>query len=136
MNTDVSCVAPDDSVRDVARRMRERDLGFVPVCRSGKHVVGVITHHDLVTRVCADDLRPSAVAARDVMSRKLIAVGPQDTVEIAAEMMAVHKKSHILILDTDGGLLGIVSLADLAAAGITARAGETLRRLTAEPPSA
>jgi CBS domain-containing protein len=47
MNNDVEVVHPDDTLQTTARKMRERDIGFLPVC-DGEHLVGVVSLGDLV----------------------------------------------------------------------------------------
>jgi CBS domain-containing protein len=129
----VVTVSPSSSVAEASRLMRDRDVGFVPVREQHGPVVGVLTDRDVALRVCAEGLDPSEVTVSQVMSTELSAVAPEDTVQLAEEMMAMYHKSRILVLDRDRGLMGVVSLADVALADGGARPGETLRRLSARP---
>lgn len=133
MTTEVGWVAPAAPVDEAARLMRDLNVGLLPVCDRPKHVVGAVTDRDLALRVCADDRRPSGVSVGEVMTPEVIALGPQDSVETAEEMMAVYKKARIFVLDHAGDLLGVVSLADVARAIPGERSAETLRRMSARP---
>ena len=133
MTTEVASVGPEASAAEAARLMRDINAGVVPVCSPGRHVVGVVTDRDLALGVCAEDGKPSSVRVGDLMIRDLKTVGPEDTVEVVEEMMAMYRTSRVLVVDRDGDLLGVVSLSDVAADGGGERAGETLRRLSARP---
>jgi len=133
MARDVVTVRPSSSVAEAARLMRDHDVGFLPVREDGGPVVGVLTDRDVTLRVCAEGLRAREVPVSEVMSAELTAVGPEDTVQLAEEMMAMYHRARVLVLDRDRGLMGVVSLADVAIVDSGPRPGETLRRLSVRP---
>src|SRR5262245_29481593 len=59
MKQDVECVSPQDSVQMAAKRMRDENVGFLPVCGPGQKVMGTVTDRDLACRVLALGLSPS-----------------------------------------------------------------------------
>jgi len=59
MKKNVECVTQNDNVQDAARKMRDQNVGFLPVCEDGKKVVGAITDRDIALRACAED-RPAS----------------------------------------------------------------------------
>jgi len=135
MAREVATVPPTASVAEASRLMRDAAVGFLPVRAEGGPVTGVITDRDVMLRVCAEGLHPSEVPVSQVMSTELSSVGPEDTVQLAEEMMAMYHTSRVLVLDRENGLMGVVSLADVALADGGPRPGETLRRLSARPKS-
>ena len=69
MTSEVEVFGEADTVQHVARRMRELDVGFAPVCDREGRPVGTITDRDIALRVCAEDLSAASTTARDVMTR-------------------------------------------------------------------
>ena len=87
MTEDVKTVTPDTGVENVARLMKENDIGTVLVCEGSK-TIGLITDRDIVIRAIAEGKNPSTVKAGEVMSTNLVEVTPDTDVHEAAEMMA------------------------------------------------
>jgi CBS-domain-containing membrane protein len=113
MRTDVQCVGLKASAADTARRMREQDVGFMPVCdRSGK-VLGTITDRDITLRLVAEDL-PADTMVERIMSHEVVSCGAQEDIAKAQELMARHRKSRIMCVDEAGRLEGIISQSDIA----------------------
>jgi CBS domain-containing protein len=106
--------------------MRDRNIGFLPVCDSSGAVIGTVTDRDLALRVVAQQL-PSTTAVGDIMTRETVACRSTDDLEYAKELMAKHHKSRIMCLDEGGHLAGVISLSDLARGS---DAGSTLKRVT------
>jgi CBS-domain-containing membrane protein len=113
MKKDVECVSPKDSVQSAARRMRDENVGFLPVCEPSKKVIGTVTDRDLAIRILAD-ARAATTAISDAMTREVIACRPEDDLRKAQELMAKHHKSRIMCIDGSGKLVGVISLSDVA----------------------
>ena len=115
-----------DSLRHVGALMRERNVGSVVVCESGRPV-GVLTDRDLALAVLAEDADPEG-AAGDHASRPLISGAVEMDLEEAADLMVQHHIRRLPLLDGDE-LAGIVTIDDVAV-----RAGnlELAQRVTAE----
>lgn len=129
MTRDVGVCQSRDSVRDAARKMRELNVGFVPVCDDTGSVLGVVTDRDLALRVLAEGLPLTTVVA-DVMSEELVACRPEDDVVRAEELMRGNQKNRILCVDDGGRLAGVISLSDLAQIETASRVGELLGDVT------
>jgi CBS-domain-containing membrane protein len=129
MKGDVQCVSSRDTVEDAARAMRDEDLGFLPVCDQSGKVLGTITDRDIAIRLVAAK-RPGITAIGDVMTRGVVSCSPKDNILRAQELMAEHHKSRIICLDNAGGLVGVISLSDIAQHERGARAAETLRQVS------
>ena len=93
--------------------MRDRNIGFLPVCDDGMLVLGTVTDRDIALHIVADLLSPGT-PVEQVMTREVVACYPEDDIELARELMAEHRKSRIMCLDDDGALLGVISLSDIA----------------------
>ena len=129
MKRELECVTPGDSAQDAACRMRDCNVGFLPVCDATKKVLGTLTDRDITVRlVAAGKLGNTRV--EEIMSREAIACRPQDDLQSAERLMASHQKSRILCIDERGQLAGIISLSDLAKHAPSPRASQTLRQVT------
>ena len=113
-NPDV--IDPKASIREAAKRMRDDNVGALPVCENGR-LIGMVTDRDIVMRAVAEDRTPSQTTVRDVMSERIIYCFDDDDIESAARCMAKHQVRRVPVLNRDKRLVGIVSLADLARTG-------------------
>ena len=106
-------VTPGDSLTDVARLMRDADVGAVVVTESDV-VSGIVTDRDIVVRVIADGANPSETTVADaVEERELQTVGPDQSVDDVISLMRAEKVRRVPVVE-DGRAVGIVSLGDLA----------------------
>jgi CBS domain-containing protein len=129
MKRDVECMSPRDVVADAAVRMRDENLGFLPVCDQSRRALGTITDRDIAIRVVASKL-PNTTFVEDVMTREVIACNPQDDIRKAEKLMADNHKSRIMCIDKDGLLVGVISLSDIAQHESGRRAAETLKQVS------
>lgn len=129
MKWDVECVPPEETVQKAAKRMRDENVGFLPVCDPSKKVLGTVTDRDLTIRVLADG-RAATTPVNDVLTREVIACHPEDDLETAEELMARHHKSRIMCVDRSGRLVGVISLSDIAQHEDAAKASQTLRQVS------
>lgn len=113
MKKDVEWVTPQSTVEDAAKVMRQRNIGFLPVCDTDGCVLGAITDRDLAMRVLADQ-KSGKTLVRDVMTREVVAVRAREPLQTAQQLMGLRRKSRIMCLDQKGKLVGVISLSDLA----------------------
>jgi CBS domain-containing protein len=104
---------PDDSLESVAKLMRERDCGVIPVCQ-GRKVVGVITDRDITCRGVADGKNTSKASVSEIMSSPVYCVHDHDDVQAAVALMEEKQVRRLPVLDEDDDLVGIVAPSDLA----------------------
>jgi len=112
MTTVVECATQRETIESVAGRMRDANVGFLPVCDDEGRVVGTITEHDIVVKLVANDM-DGRTPAGAVMTPRIVACRPDEAVERAEHLMRRAQTSRILCLDEQGHLAGIVSLAQL-----------------------
>lgn len=102
-------VAPDETVIHAAKTMTERRVGAATVVDS-TGVLGVVTERDVMQKVVAGGLDPSVTRVRDVMSSPALTVGVKTSVETAAELMRQHHIRHLVVIDDNGKLVGMLAL--------------------------
>jgi CBS domain-containing protein len=116
MRSDPAACVPDDSLNEAARIMWDKDCGFVPVVASAvdRRIVAVITDRDVC--MCAYmrglDLRSLRVA--DAMSSTVHTCRIDDTIQAAEGLMQIAQVRRLPVIDHEGSLVGILSIADLA----------------------
>ncbi|MBM4764057.1 CBS domain-containing protein [Bacillus sp. B15-48] len=111
MTTDVECCTLLDNVYEVAVKMKEYDVGAIPIV-DGETLVGMITDRDIVIRGVADKHPPSSKVEK-VMSDHLVTITPETSTEEAARLMADHQIRRLPVVEGNK-LVGIVSLGDFA----------------------
>ncbi len=114
MSIDPLTVKEDASIVEIARSMADRGVGACFVERDGK-VVGIITERDIVRRVVAKNLDASKTRALEIMSKPIIAVDPDTSVEDALRVMSEKKIRRLAVIEKNV-LVGIVTISDLAKA--------------------
>ena len=124
------CISRHNTVEDAAIKMREDNIGFLPVCDRQGRVLGTLTDRDIAIRVVADGRLPITLV-EDVMTSEVVACSPKDTLEKAEALMARKQKSRVMCIDDAGVLVGIISLSDIAQHEEGARALTTFREVSA-----
>ena len=109
----VQSVSPSDTAETAARRMRDQQTDFLPVCDCELKVVGTITDYDLATRILAER-QPGSTRVESIMTREVVACSTRETVERVEELMGLFDVRSIVCTDDDGTFRGLISLADLA----------------------
>ena len=109
MTKDVVCVPPDETVAVASRLMERHNLG---VCGKDGKLKGMLTDRDSVLRCVAADEDPSELKVKQVMTRRVVSVSPEDSLDDAARRMAAQQVRRLPV-EQDGRLAGMVSLADL-----------------------
>ena len=113
MTSNVECLAPDASLKDIAQEMKSLDVGFIPVCENDR-LVGTVTDRDIVIRAVAEGMDINTCKARNIMSREIIYAFDDDNVKTVAEKMREQDVRRILILDKAKRLVGVVSIGDIS----------------------
>jgi CBS domain-containing protein len=130
MTQDVEIIYPDDSLQTAAQKMRDRDIGFLPVC-DGDRLIGVVSDRDIVVRVIAEGRDPKAMMGRNLVSAPVIYCFEDQAVDEAARIMQENQIRRLVILSRgDKRLVRIVSLGDLATKGTADQSGEVLQSVS------
>ena len=116
MTSQVEVIQPDDTLQSAAKKMRDRNIGFLPVC-DGETLMGVLSDRDITIRALADGMDVNVMLARDLMTTPAIYCFEDQDVAEAARIMAENQIRRLVVLSRDDKrLVGVVSLGDLAVA--------------------
>jgi CBS domain-containing protein len=135
MKTTVESLSPSDSVRIAAQRMRQANIGFLPVCDARSRVVGTLTDRDITIRLVAEG-RDVDIPVSEVMTKDVISCRPDDDIKRAHALMGQNHKSRLVCCEEDGELAGVISLSDIATCTDASVAAQTLRRVVSRAASA
>ena len=132
VNSRVETIQSSDTLQRAAEKMRELDVGSLPVCDDGQ-LVGMITDRDITIRAVAKGSDPAAATVSEVMTAEILWCFENEEVEHAARIMQEHQVRRIVVLNEAKELVGITSLGELATAtGDRLLAGETLESVSNE----
>ena len=123
-----TCCEPFDTLDQVAKLMADYDCGEIPVC-DGTKLLGVITDRDITCRVVATGKIPAAVKARDIMTRNVVTIGEHAKLDEALELMEQELVRRLPVVSDDGGIVGIVSQADLMAKAPTLKVARAMKNV-------
>lgn len=115
MTANPASCSPETPIRQVAQLMIDNDCGQIPVVDGSGRPMGVVTDRDIAVRLVAAG-KTDATAA-DAMSTPCQSVAADCSVQDAVKLMESGKIRRVPVVDGDGRLAGIVSIADLALAG-------------------
>jgi CBS domain-containing protein len=110
-NRSVYSIERSTTVRVAAEFMAARNIGAVSVMEKDR-LVGIFSERDIIARVIARGLDPSAVLVGDVMTRELVVGDADDSYETCLKKMKLANCRHLPIVRGDV-LLGVISLRDL-----------------------
>lgn len=135
MTRDVAFAWPHMTIREAAARMKERDIGSLPVCE-GLRVVGMLTDRDLALRATAEGRDPNQTTVGDVMTRDVISCRPEDPLGLAEELMQDWQVRRLPVVDERGDLIGLLTLAKVARVEDAEHAGRMIKRVSERTPPA
>jgi CBS domain-containing protein len=131
MTSGVECVSPNTTLREAAQRMKELDIGPLPICGEDDRLEGMITDRDITIRAVAAGLDPSTAEVRDIMTPSIVYCFEDQDISDAAHMMEQNQIRRLVVLNRDKRLVGILSLGDLAVdSGDEQLAGHTLEAVS------
>ena len=104
-------VAPEEPVRETARKMVMRNVAAALVTDPGGRLLGIFTERDLLRRVVAEGRDPDRTTVTSVMTAKPYTVALDSTVLEASRAMQERHVRHLPVV-ADGRAVGIISLRD------------------------
>ncbi len=114
MTSNVSVGTVEMSLQDVAKLMKDKDIGVLPIVETATNkLLGIVTDRDIVVRAIAD-AKESSTKVSDVMTTELFTAKPDDFAFNAIRTMGEKQVRRVPIVNDDGILQGIVSMADVA----------------------
>lgn len=113
MSGGVECVDSNETLVAAARKLRDLNVGALPICGDDGKLAGMLTDRDIVVRCIAEEGDPSTTTAGDLAEGKPVTIGADDSVEETLRTMAQHAVRRLPVIDGHD-LVGIVSQADVA----------------------
>ena len=113
---DIWSVKPDDTVFDAVQQMADREVGSLLVM-DGEKLVGIVTERDYARKVILEGKSSKKSAVSEVMTRKVLCVTPERTVDECMALMTDKRARHLPVLDHKR-VVGVVSIGDLVKAMI------------------
>ena len=108
---EIHSVAPDAAVLDAIRVMAEKHVGALLVM-DGERLVGILSERDYARKVVLKGRSSTTTRVAEIMSAKVITIGPDGTVDDAMRLMTEHRIRHLPVLD-GSTVAGVVSIGDL-----------------------
>lgn len=132
MTRGAACVRPEDTLEQAAQKMKDLDVGPLPVCGDNEHIIGMLTDRDIVVRAVAQGKDARSMRVRDAMTEGICYCFEEDDVSQAAQLMRAKQIRRLVVLSQDKRLAGIVTLGDLATqtGGDSPVAGKTLEKVS------
>ena len=130
MTRGVETVKPEDTLQIAARKMKEHDIGFLPVC-SGERLVGTLSDRDIAVRAVAAGFDPRSTPIKEFATSQTVWCFEDEGVDEAARKMEDNQVRRMIVVRRDDRrLVGVVSLGDLAANGTQKLSSEVLQSVS------
>jgi CBS domain-containing protein len=113
MTSNAECVSVNDTLTDAARKLRDLDVGAMPICGDDNRLKGMLTDRDIVVKCIADGKDPSSTKVSELAEGKPVTIGADDSVEETLRTMKQYGVRRLPVIDGHD-LVGIVSQADVA----------------------
>ncbi len=134
MTTKVEVASPETSVKEVSQKMRDLNIGVLPVCENGR-LSGIVTDRDITIRLTAEGKDPSTTKVKEIMSSKVEWCFDDEEVGRVADKMENKKIRRLPVINHDKKLVGMLSLGDIVLKGSRETACKILEKVS-EPASA
>jgi CBS domain-containing protein len=113
MTSGVQCAEVGDTIAEAARKMRDLEVGALPICGEDNRLKGVITDRDIVLNCVAEGLDANAVRVEDYAGDEVVTIGADDDIEEALSTMSRAGVRRLPVIDGHD-LVGMISQADIA----------------------
>ena len=134
MTPNPQCVTEKDSLREVARIMKDQDTGVVPVL-DGKKIVGMVTDRDIVVRCIAEGKNPLDARVNEVMTKSVRKVQEDATINEVIGLMTSSEIRRVPVVNRNDEIVGIVSMGDIAIESDNKKVGDAMESISQAPPN-
>jgi len=110
---EVFSITEDTSVHQAAQYLREKQVRSVGVTNANGKLAGVISHSDISDKVAAENKCPAWMKTSDIMTRELVTVTPEMTMEECLRLMEQNTIFHLIVLDEKQEFQGMLSVSDI-----------------------
>jgi CBS domain-containing protein len=134
MTGHAECVRTGDSLTDAAKKMRDLEVGALPICGDDDQLKGIVTDRDIVVHCVAEGGDPTTTKVETLAEGKPVTIGADDSVEEALHTMIEHHVRRLPVIDGHQ-LIGMVSQADIAKNLPEDKVGELVEAISGAPPN-
>jgi CBS domain-containing protein len=99
MTVGAECVGENDSLVEAARKMRDLDVGALPICGEDNRLKGMLTDRDIVVKCIAEGGDPASTTAGQFGQGKPVTIGADDSVQEALRTMSEHQVRRLPVID-------------------------------------
>jgi len=110
---EVFSIMEETSVHQAAQYLREKQVRSVGVLNGEGKLTGVVSHSDVSDKVAAENKCPAWMKASEIMTRELVTVTPEMTMEECLRLMEQNTIFHLIVLDEKQGFRGMLSVSDI-----------------------
>ena len=130
MHKGAEWVAPQTPVCDVARKMRDLDIGAIPVGENDR-LIGMVTDRDIACRGVANGKDPGKLTAHEVMSKGIFYCNETEELEDALRIMEQKQVRRLPVINDKKRMVGMLALGDVADAASHELSGEVIAAVSA-----
>jgi CBS domain-containing protein len=132
MTGGTECVGEGETLVQAAQKMRDLEVGALPVCGEDNRLKGMLTDRDIVVNCIAEGGDPASKTAGELAGGKPVTIGADDSIEETLRTMTEHSVRRLPVIDGQE-LVGIVSQADVARNLPEDRVGELVEAISGAP---
>jgi len=129
MTDNPRAIDSEKSVADAAKMMRDEDVGLAPIV-DGDKLVGTVTDRDIATRVVAAGKDPESTKVKEIATKDVVTVDPDQDLEEAVRLMAQHQVRRLPVVEEGGRLVGVLAQADVAQDASSEQTGRLVERIS------
>jgi CBS domain-containing protein len=132
MTSNAECVSVNDTLTDAARKLRDLDVGAMPICGEDNRLKGMLTDRDIVVKCIAAGGDPASTKVSELAEGKPVTIGADDSIEETLRTMKEHGVRRLPVIDGHK-LIGIVSQADVARNLSDDKIGDLVEAISSAP---
>ena len=110
---EIYSVTEETTVHETARYLREREVRAVGVVDAAGKLVGVVSQSDISDKVAAENKCPAWLRVPEIMTKELVTVTPEMSLDECLRQMEKHSIYHLLVVDAQYAFRGMISVTDL-----------------------
>lgn len=130
MTAQAHCVTDTETILNAAQKMRDLDVGSLPITDADGKLIGMLTDRDIVVRGVAAGSDLSTAMAGEFAAGEPLTITPDSSAEVALQVMSQNQVRRLPVVE-DGRMVGMISQQDIAAALSAEQVGQTVEAVTA-----
>ena len=131
MSPNAECAKEHDSLMTAAKKMRDLDVGALPICGDDNRLKGMITDRDIAVKAVAEGIDCNSEVSQFAQG-KPVTIGADDSIEEALRTMKDHGVRRLPVIDGHD-LVGMVSQADIAKNLDESKTGDLVEAISSMP---